>query len=281
MTQLSTLGLGSASSSAFTPQAAVAAPLSGRYPGVDGDREARVIQDIADLLHESAPSSETIRKAKRWIQQVLWDAEERRRWWFLDAVASRWLNVGDDAVDIKGHINQVVAVWAPKRLQQMSLSELLQLRQDRLANGGLNAGEPQRYALEAGRRIHLWPAPAKRYPFCVYYARPMHIALVPNNWEGIILDGVLGKYGRHFDRDALTQDPAEFEARYERRLTRSSVATGQFDIEVIERWMGELASQTGTSIAAEGGSTALLVPFSVRGVDYDVIDDGDYPLEVA
>ncbi len=281
MTRLTVFGIGGASPSSFGAKTAAAAPLAARYPWVDGDREARVLQDIADLLHESVPSSETTRKAKRWIQQVLWDAEERRRWWFLEATAARWLNAGDDVIDVQGHINQVAAVWAPKRLKQMPIGALLQLRQDRLANGGLNTGEPQRYALEAGRRIHLWPAPAQRYPFCVLYTRPMHIALVPNNWEGIILDGVLGKYGRHFDRDALTQDPADFETRYERRLQRASVATGHHDLEVIERWMGELASQTGTSIGALGGSTTLLVPQSVRGVDYDTVEDSFYPLEVA
>lgn len=281
MTRLTLLGIGGSGASAFAAQSPAAAPLAARYPWVDGERETRVVQDIVDLLHESSPSAETLRKAKRWIQQVLWDAEERRRWWFLEATAARWLNVGDDVVDVQGHINLVAAVWAPKRLKHMPISTLLELRQNRLANGGLNSGEPQHYALEAGRRIHLWPAPAKRYPFCVLYTRPMHIALVPNNWEGIILDGVLGKYGRHFDRDALTQDPADFEARYERRLQRASVATGHHDVEIIARWMAELATQAGTSIAAAGGSTTLLVPQSVRGVDYDTVEDAFYPLEVA
>lgn len=240
-----------------------------------------MVDDIASLLHENPPSSETERKIKRWIQQVLLDAEERGRWWFLEAVASRWLNVGDDVIDIKGHARYLSGVWAPNRLKWMPLASLLELRQNRLASGRPNTGVPQRYALEAGRRVHLWPAPASRTPFCVLYTRPMHLTLVPPNWEGIVLDGVLGKYGRHFDRAALTQDPADFETRYERRLSRSVVTTGHFDLEVIERYMAECATATGQSLAAEGGATALLVPASVQGIEYDAVEDAEYPFEVS
>lgn len=281
MSRLTHIAIGGRPYGAIAARRPPPAPLSARYPYMDNAREARVVQDIAALLHDDAPSTSTERKIKRWIEHVLLDAGERRRWWFLEAVASRYLNPGDDVVDLVGHVEHLAAIWAPGRLQHMPLGQLLALRQDRLANGGANAGTPTRYALEAGRRIHLWPAPATRIPFAVLYTRPMHITLVPANWEGIILDGVLGKYGRHFDRDSLTQDPAEFEARYERRLQRPSVATGHFDLEVIERWMAEAATQTGTSLAAEGGSTELLVPASVSGLGYQAIDDGYYPLEVA
>lgn len=281
MTRLTQIGIGGRAYSGFTPKTLPRPSLLSRYPWIDSGREARIVQDVADLLHETPPSPKTERKIKRWIQQVLWDAQERRRWWFLDAVASRWLNVADDVIDLLGHVEQVAAVWAPRRLVQMALPELLELRQRATACGRVNAGQPHRYALEAGRRVHLWPAPAARYAFAVLYTRPMHVSLVPSHWEGIILDGILGKYGRHFDRDALTQDPAAFEQRYERRLNRSSVTTGHLDLERVERWMDELATQIGQSLAASGGSTELLVPASVGGIGYQSIDDGYYPLQVA
>lgn len=281
MTRLTHIGIGGRGYGAIAAKKPPTQSLTARFPFINSDREARIVQDVADLLHEPSPSAETTRKVKRWIQLVLWDAAERRRWWFLEAVAARYLNVGDDAIDVVGHIDAVSAVWAPLRLARTPLAQILEWRQDAAANGRPNAGEPARYALEGGRRIHLWPAPAKRTAFCVYYTRPMHVSLVPDNWEGILLDGILGKYGRHFDRDALTQDPADFEKRYERRLNRSAVASGHFDLERIELWMAEHATQTGTSLAAEGGSTELLVPASVLGIGYQDIADGYYPLEVA
>jgi hypothetical protein len=281
MTRLTQIGIGGSSYGAFTAKASPPPKLGARYPRQDPQREARIVQDVADLLHESPPSPETERKIKRWIQLVLSDAAERRRWWFLGAVAARVLNGGDDVIDLLGHIDTVSAVWAPTRLALMPLEQLLDLRQDAAARGANNAGEPRRYAVEAGRRIHLWPTPAARIAFAVHYTRPMHPAILPSNWEGIVLDGVLGKYGQHFDRDALTQSPEYFEQRYEARLKRSVVATGHFDLERVDRWMTELATAPGVSIAQLGEATELLVPASVLGIGYQSIDDGYYPLEVA
>ncbi len=281
MTRLTPIGISGRAYPALGPRPAPPAPLAARYPYVDTTREARIVQDVADLLHETPLSDETTRKIKRWIELVLLDAEERRRWWFLEAVAARWLHGGDDAIDVVGHVEMVVGVWAPGKLKLVPLPTLIGQRQARLAEGGPNVGTPSHYALEAGRRIHLWPAPSQRLPFAVLYARPMHVSLLPKNWDGIVLDGILGKFGRHFDRDALTQDPSAFEERYERRLQRASVATGHWDLEVLERWLVDYASQTGPSLAAAGGSTELRVPASLYGIGYQPLADGHYPLEVA
>lgn len=281
MSRLTPIGIGGAPYTGVAAKPAPAEPLAARFPYTDSAREARIVEDVADLLHEQPPSAETARKIKRWIQHVLWDAAERRRWWFLEAVAARWLNVGDDVVDLLGHAEHVIAVWAPRRLQWAPLGQVLEYRAAAREPGRVNGGPPARYALEAGRRLHLWPAPTARTAIAVLYTRPMHVALVPNNWEGIILDGILGKYGRHFDRDALTQDPEAFEARYEARLARSAVATGHFDVERIERWMTELAAQSVDALSTAGGSTELLVPASVSGIGYQTIEDQHYPLAVA
>lgn len=281
MTRLLQIGVGGRAYGGFAARAPRPPALVARFPRMDLERESRVVSDVADLLHEVPPSLETERKIKRWIQLVLMDVAERRRWWFLEAVTARVLNVADDVVDLLGHIEAIAAVWAPVRLSPMPLGELLDLRQRAVAEGRPNAGVPVNYALEAGRRVHLWPAPAARTAFVVYYTRPIHVSLLPVNWDGILLDGILGKFGRHFDRDALTQAPEEFEMRYERRLMRSAVATGHFDLERISRWVEEQATQHLAAQSAQDGSTELLVPASLLGIGYQSLDDGYYPLEVA
>jgi hypothetical protein len=77
------------------------------------------------------------------------------------------------------------------------------------------------YAVEAGRRLHFWPAPHEDTPLLLHYQRPMALALVPTDLEPVIVHGVLGRYGRHWDRDALTQDPASFEQRYVQELVNA------------------------------------------------------------
>lgn len=279
MSGLKVIGIGGGALPVVDPKQPLAASIMARYPFVDPDRESRIVQDVADMLHESLPASETERKVKRWIQLVLWDAERRRAWWFLDAVASRWLNVGDDVVDLRGHVKSVASVWAPEKISHMPLGQLLEKRAEQSARNAPNGGDVARYSLEAARRLHLWPAPAQRVPLIVLYRRPIHVAIVPDDWEEIILNGIIGRFGRHFDRDALTQDPQEFERRYESALRAEG--NGHGGLERLESWIAVQATQAIASLANAGGSTELLVPMSVGGVGYQSLADGDYPLEVS
>ena len=142
----------------------------------------------------------------------------------------------------------------------------------------MNAGWPVAYALEAGRRVHLWPAPDRAVTLVVRYQRPIDIAIVPDEWEPVILDGLAGLYGRHWDRDALTGRADAFERRWlgsVQRLNRDSR-----DVRVSDR----RADGAMTTVTAASGSetpTGLVVPASLTGIGAVTIDTGEYPLEVA
>lgn len=127
-------------------------------------------------------------------------------------------------------------------------------------------------------------------PFALLYTRPMDLAIVPEFWETIVLDGVLGTYGRHFDRDAIGDDPEEFERRYEAKLKRAHIDS--WDLEraslwedspdVQDLWRAALdAAEFGTAQSESGLATGYTVPASLTGIGYVTIEVGDYPLVVS
>ena len=254
------------------------------YPPADYTRLDRVAQDVADLLHMGTISSESagadgenFRKVKRWFANILLDLQSRPwRWWFLENVASTTLSSGQDLVDLKGHLDKVDAIYCFKWLKPRPLEAIVALRAEALACSRPNAGKPEFYALEAGRRMHLFPCPDASTPFTVIYQRPMHIALVPQDWEPLLVNGVLGRYGRHFDREQLSQDPAFFEARYEKQIKLARVSS--HDAETALRWDScARATATVTAASATDTATEFLVPASVSGVGNElVLNDGDF-----
>lgn len=250
------------------------------YPLTDHAREDRVIQDIADLLHESTPSAETTRKVKRWIGHVLADAGNRRRWWFLEGLSRTSLSAGGDIIDLRGQLNRIASVYCPRALHKIPLDVLLRQRMVTQRDLRNNGGYPTHYALEAGHRVHLWPAPKEDTPFAVIFTRPLSLARCPSLWEGIVLNGVLGRFGRHFDRDALTQDASEFERRYERDLQRAAIDS--HDIDTHSRW-GEFLPDGDTPAATAANlntATAHIVPASLTGIGFETVETGDYPITV-
>lgn len=259
-------------------------------PVPDSERENRIIQDLVDLMHaDPLPADpatweglDSVRRARRWIGHVLADIGARRRWWFLDNVATAELSAGQDVIELAGHIDKVTAVFAPRRLHKLSLAALTELRQSAAADNSANAAaECTHYALQAGKLVHLWPAPSAAVAFAVLYSRPIHCAILPSNaWERIVLNGVIGTFGRHFDRDALTSEPVEFERRYEQQLRRET--SDGHDIERLAHWSDRRPA--GTSLVANSDlhtAVAFLVPASLSGIGYVSIETGDYPLTVA
>lgn len=248
------------------------------FPAQDNSREDRVVSDVCDLLHDAGEATKT--KVKRWIAHVLSEANRREGpWWFLRNYAQTTLQAGNDVIDIKGHVDRIGAIWGPKRLRLMPFGALIDLRMNALADNRPNAGTPSRYALEAGRRVHLWPAPAAATAFGMLYYRPLVLPICSPEWEDIVLDGVLGLYGRHFDRDALTQDPQFFEQRFYRKLRGAK--TEHHDVIVMKRWEEDVpATIAATADSATDTATSILMPASVTGVGYVTIETGDYPLEV-
>ena len=255
------------------------------YPRQDSEREGRIIQDVLDLLHDNTlygdlqADTPTTRKIKRWIIHVLNTANDIRKWWFLENVATETLPAGSDIIDLRGHIDKVAAVYAPKRLHKITLQRITELRMAAQTAGSPNAGPPTHYALEAGHRIHLWPAPAEETAFAVMYTRPMHVAIIPNSWETIVLNGIIGMFGRHFDRDALIDEPAVFETRFYRAL--KNARKDGYDVAIINRMRSELPAQaTLVADSATDTGTDVIAPASLTGVGYTTIETGDYPLEI-
>ncbi len=327
----------------------------------------RVVNDICSLQHDSGAPARA--RALRWVAHVLADINSRRKWWFLERVASTALAGGEDVVELRGHIDKPVAVYAGTRLEKGSLARITALRQDALANGTVNAGAPKLYALErtnTGLRVHLWPAPGASSstgftadagtdaltvasnttlttgrkvrasstgtlpaplainttyylirvdattvklatslananaglgvdltsagtgthtlaygltPFALLYTRPMDLAIVPDFFETVAVNGVLGTFGRHFDRDQLGSDPENFEIRYEKQLLRGN--TDSWDLERLRRFEEDLAGELATALSESEGATGYTVPASLTGIGYVTIETGDYPLVVA
>lgn len=242
----------------------------------------RVVNDVCSLLHDD--SAEAKARAMRWVAHVLQDANSRGPWWFLKKRVAATLTAGQDIVELRGDIDKVSKVFAPGRLRKLTLEHLTELRADAVANNKPNAGTPFGYAIEYGSRLklHLWPAPpAGNTALQVLFTRPIDVAVVPDAWETIILNGVIGLFGRHFDRDQLAQDPVEFEKRYERQLRRA--ISDSHDVEISRGWDDTPA---GTSTVAPLNSTtdaatAVTVPASLSGIGYVTIETGEYPLTVA
>jgi hypothetical protein len=176
----------------------------------DSTREARLVSDVCALLHDQTTATQD--KIKRWLRQVLLRAQRGRNWWFLSRSRVSELPAGFDIFDMVGEIDRISSfMWGQYPIDLVSLSYLQTLRG---RNGTLNAGDVRFYALESGHRVHLWPAPATTEDIRLVYRLKITIENVPEEWEPILMDGVLGLYGRHFDRDALTQDPEIFEHRF-------------------------------------------------------------------
>lgn len=245
------------------------------YPPRDNNRILRVLADVADLLHQPYTLDEgagTIaldarfeRAARRWAGHVLDDIASRRRWWWTENLGAASLDEGQDLVDLAGDLDRVVAVFGPRRLIKAPLAYVAELRAAALADGNANAAaEAALYALEGGRRIHLWPAPAGALALQVLYTRPLAIEILPSHWERIVVDGVLGRYGRHFDRDALTQSPESFEARFEAALMRA--AADSWDVERVPRFDTATGSSTVTLDSASETATSVTIPASLEGI---------------
>lgn len=256
------------------------------FPYQDSDREGRVIQDVLDTLRDDVVYEELTedtrltRRIKRWIVHVLNDAN-RRKWWFLENVATTTINISQDIIDLRGHVDKIAAVYCPQRLHKITLSEMTELRQAAATNSSANAAsKATHYAIEAGHRIHLWPAPSASISFAVLYTRKIHVAIVPDDWEVIILNGIIGMFGQHFDRAALVDNPELFEIRYNNQLIRAK--TEHHDVEVIERFKKErIAYSNVIANSSTDTGTDSIMPASLTGIGYTIIETGDYPFTVA
>lgn len=255
--------------------------MSAPYPTPDYQRAARVRADIAALLHQDPEDAVTAALLDRWVGFVLADAE-KLSWWFLNRADTIGLTEGQDLIDLSGHLSRLQGLFAAARLAHVPLARVLEARGAAAAANTSNAAPyPGYYALEGGRRVHLWPAPSADVTLTILYQRPMDIALVPDAFEPVLVNGVLGRYGRHWDRDALSQDPAEFERRYRRDLALLYADGAQDAIVINTQELGGARATLATPGSMSDTAVAHVVPASLSGIGAVSVELGDYPLEVA
>lgn len=247
------------------------------WPVPDQARRERVIGDIMDMLHQDASNTAAAAKVGRWLDHVLHDLSQYDFWWWR-RIAGTTLGLGADVVDLSGHIARIGAIWAgAKRLTRETLPQVVTWR----ATTQAGAQSPTHYALEAGYRVHLWPAPAADTPFRVLYQRPADAAIVPDQWEHLLIYGVLGLWGRHWDRGALAQTPDDYERRYYRDIAKAladeaadPVFAHTYD------WLTVPPGTGASAWAGDGPPSAYTVPASLGGVGYTTVECGCYPITV-
>lgn len=191
-----------------------------QHPAPDDNREDRIIDDVMALLKlrtamvpNGASSIDPRDNVRRWLKHTLVKASRSSRlpWWFTKRHFVMTVYPGQDVFDIKGKVDRLIGIHGKAKLKKESMEWIAQQRgkcQDRS-----NSGEPLFYC-EYGGRLHLFPAPANTMTLSVLYTEPMTCACVPDEWESILLDGVIGLYARHFDSSGLREGAEEFASRF-------------------------------------------------------------------
>lgn len=115
-------------------------------------------------------------------------------------------------------------------------------------------------------------------PLALLYTVPLDLAVTPAHWETIVVNGVLGTFGRHFDVDQLADDPEAFERRYESQLKRAG--SDSHDIDTVPHWDTDEAASDVSASSGLDTATSYTVPASLTGIGYVTIEAGAYPLVV-
>lgn len=197
------------------------------YPPSDPERGKRIVSDVIGLMKLQNDES-TRSKVNRWLELTLDKAQRMNRlpWWFARRLFACIAYPGQDVFDLQGDIDKVIALFCPKKLKLKPIGFILERR----ADGKL--GKPSFYALHGGR-IHLWPAPQDEVLLAITFAKPLSVETVPPEWEGCLIDGVIGFYGKYFDRSGLLENPDEFSQRFMAGIKASR--SEHFDTETYER----------------------------------------------
>lgn len=327
------------------------------------NRMTRVVGDVNGLMH-GGDSPDAKARAQRWVALTLAEVAQARHWRFLDRVVNVYLRPGGDVLELVGDLDKVVMLHCRQRLRQTTLARITAARVVAAETGRPNGGVPTDYAIERGRRLHLWPAPVgsavtftadaatdtltlasgaltKGQPVAVVssgqlpaplsaaatywalpvagsqvrlaasvddvltgtaidlttagtgtltltpltrmtllYTAPMDVAAVPDHFEPLLVNGALGLYGRHFDRDTLTEDAAAFEVRYRTGLRRAGVLDHDFERTYPHEDLMADQQYGRASNADLGTAQSHTVPASLSGIGYVTVELGPYPLVV-
>lgn len=255
------------------------------FPPTDAKRGARICQDVMELM-KIRQDEQNVHLVGRWLELTLAKAKQFNRlpWWFARRFYACRIFAGQDLFDLSGDMDRVIAVYCLKKLSHIALSEIIERRHTANCYHRVNRGEPAYYCFDGGR-LHLWPAPEKDMLLAISYSCPLKAEIVPAEWETILVDGIIGFYGRFFDSTGLInkETGAEFLPRFWEGLkaTRSS----HFDTEVYERFLKELPKQQGDTIyslwaeSALGSVGSLSLTPSVRGAPGEIQIPADEGME--
>lgn len=220
------------------------------FPKVDKERKGRIISDVISLL-KLVKTSEQEEIISRWCAHTLNKATKSSRlpWWFASRLFACKIYPGQDVFELQGNnkLDGIIGAYCSQKMIVKPISYILECRSSSYTGKKANRGEPVVYS-QYGGRLHLWPAPDKEMPFIISYTVPITTEIIPDSWESILVDGIIGLYGRHFDKSGLLESASEFRDRFYLAL-KNERAICSFDSHPIERHMSVSANSFGDSIS--------------------------------
>ncbi|PJE79666.1 hypothetical protein CI610_01380 [invertebrate metagenome] len=186
------------------------------FPKADPGRADRICDDVISLL-KLANNDEQKKRVQRWCFHTLKKAVSYTNipWWFSCRLFCGPIYEGQDIFNLNGEkLEAVIAVYGESKLEQKSIGYVLEQRGLAYIHNRANQGCPRVYAQHGGQ-LHLWPAPKDvEIPLMITYTQPITPENVPDSWETLLVDGIIGLYARHFDSSGLLESAGEFQNRF-------------------------------------------------------------------
>ena len=261
------------------------------HPAQNEKREGEVLQLLQDMTHNTGDKMD--KRFKSWINLIVHDINERMHGcWWLKHVHFFTVKAGQDVIDIDGDFDRVVSLHGYRRIDQIDLSKLVSIRAqaqetDRVRHNRTgygfygNAGDVENYAIEAGRRLHLWPAPDREMTIGLIYMRPPALPLMPTDyWNMVVYNGVLSEFYINFDRDGLVANPSHLHNKYKKSIKVGCHQDHDVVTHRIDGLIEEACYKQSNIDSNDGKKTTIVAPASLSGIGYMTIDTGHYKFTV-